>query len=140
MTFIQQVGAERPEIASVSDRPIPQVHPREIQLRDTGATSIGTFNKNEVEISAGHLISFFQARGKWCGFTISDLVRFYDERGWDRNVMFFGLMGTWYDDGALGSWKNQYGETWIVQDPRGNMFVTGEFIERCLYGKTGGTH
>lgn len=102
--------------------------PRDIARRDSGAVK-GGFGKYEVEEVAGRLVSFFEEKGFWSEFSIEELGDFYRQRGWDPNTMLFGLLGPWYDDGALGSFR-QF-EPLIVYSPDGKMVVTERFIARC---------
>ena len=65
------------------------IRPDDIELsRDS---VMGGFGKAEVEESAGKLIQFFQSHGYWCSFTLDELLRYYKEKGWDMNSVFFGL-------------------------------------------------
>lgn len=94
------------------------------------AVLLGTFGKSEVEQTVWRLLKFFQLRGYWCDFTIDELTRFYHHQGWNPNQMFFGLMGGWFDDGMLFSYKHPLG-VFLACDPNGQYRVTREFLERC---------
>ncbi len=90
----------------------------------------GTFGKAEVEWSAMHLIEYFKLRGAWTTFTIAELTRFYEMKGWNSNTMFFGLLGGWYDTGGMGGLAAPR-RIYLVCLPDGKWCVTDKFIERC---------
>lgn len=89
--------------------------------------SVGSFGKAEVEEAAGRLVMFFQKMGRWGLFTITELAAFYRRQGWNPDQMFFGLSGTWFDDGGLGSYRCG---TYLIQF-RDGYCVTEMFIDRC---------
>jgi hypothetical protein len=94
--------------------------------------SAGDFGKAETEAAAGKLIAFFQARGWWVSFGIGELVSFYTERGWEIDDMFFGLIGTWYDDSSHEF--RQPEEIFIVLGNDRRYRVTNQFITLCFQG------
>lgn len=103
------------------------IRPKDIKLRN-GLVD-GRLGKVEVERIAGHLVEFFQSRTRWCAFTLEELREFYLSRGWDPNVMLFGLAGHWFDDGGMGGWTNSF--SYLAFGPDGDCHVTNVFIERC---------
>jgi len=103
------------------------IRPDDIKLINDSVA--GVFGKAEIEQSAGKLVSFFQSRGYWCPFTLDELQRYYKEKGWNTNAVFFGLVGAWYDDTFLPTWN----ESWpcLGISPDGLHYVTDHFILRC---------
>jgi hypothetical protein len=113
------------------DSPKHPIRPDDFNFSNHNTPLSSVFGKSEVEQSAGKLIQFFQSRGRWCEFTIDELRRFYELKGWNYNSAFFGLTGAWYDDGGLaGGWAMPK-ETYLAFDDSGKAFVTAAFVERC---------
>lgn len=107
------------------------LRPEDVEVSPAGTA--GNFGKFEVELAAGKLVQFFQARGGWVTFTITELAAFYKRKKWDPNFMFFGLLGPWYDDSLglalMGSpWKES--EIYVVQGSDGRYRVTDLFLKR----------
>lgn len=106
-----------------------KVRPDDVKLSEAD-TVLGGFGKAEVEQSAGKLVRFFQSRGYWCSFSLDELQRYYREKGWYTNSIFFGLAGAWYDDSTLSpGWV----QSWpcIAIDTIGLHYVTEHFVLRC---------
>lgn len=95
----------------------------------------GTFGKAEIEWAAERLVRFFQEKGYWASFTITELLAFYNKNKWDPNLMFFGLMGTWHDDSPFRwvSEESPWQETpvYLGIDGAGNYFITEAFVMKC---------
>jgi len=107
------------------------IRPAEIpNLSEHAAGLLNTFGKTEVEKRAERLVHFFVLRGRWCSFTLEELLRFYESRGWNPATPFFGLAGAWFDDGGMGRWAEP-DDVFITCDSSGNYFVTDRFVERC---------
>ena len=88
-----------------------------------------TFGAAEVESSAKKLIAFFQMSNLWRGFTFTEILAFYELKGWDQNQMFFGLMGPHYHPDAMFSmWCAR--QPYVVHDYN-KLVVTEAFITRC---------
>lgn len=107
------------------------IRPKDIK---PGNGTVGKFGKHEVEAAAFDLLMFFKDRGFWSGFSISEILLFFereklDSRQRHRARPFFGLIGAWYDDGGLGSFKIP--PTYFVLFPDGKYYPTDLFIEAC---------
>ena len=104
------------------------IRPQDIELDHSFAT--GRFGKYEIEETAGRLVAFMQFKGRWARFTISELYKFYELKGWNPDKMFAGLTGAWCDYGELA---NLWLETLplLCFDLDGSCFVTDLFIKAC---------
>jgi hypothetical protein len=109
------------------------VRPDDILDRDKGGM-LSTFGKHEVEVSADRLVKFFKSRGYWCGFTIDEVVKFYQSRDWNPSLIFFGLIGAWYDDAMLIEDWSVPSTVYIAIDTNGLHYVTDKFVEKCISG------
>lgn len=129
---LARADVERPDaISEIPGEPKHPIRPDDIRVSESGAA--GRFGKFEVELSAGKLIQFFQARGWWISFSITELTAFYQKKGWDPNLMFFGLAGLWWSNSPLlGGWNKSW--PCIAIDSDGRCNVTDVFIERCAKG------
>ena len=87
----------------------------------------------EVKESVMLLIQFFQRRGCWCSFTISELMRFSKRKGRNPNLIFYGINGPFYSPypQIIGSYNTQP-EPWLVTHGDGKYVITTAFLERCL--------
>lgn len=95
---------------------------------------VGKFDKHEVKKAAFDLLMFFKDRGFWSGFSISEILLFFereklDSRQKGETYPFFGLIGVWYDDGGLGSFKIP--PAYFVLFPDGKYRPTDLFVEAC---------
>jgi hypothetical protein len=90
-----------------------------------------TFGTCEVEVTAGHLLTFFKSRGYWCSFTIDDLIRYYADRNWNHNTMFYGLIGGYLHFSGPFVEILARREPMLVADQNGKYYVTNMFIEQC---------
>lgn len=110
------------------------VRPQDIKIRDTGAA--GRFGKHEVEMAAGRLLAFFQEMGRWGKFTLTQLLNFYQAKGWNPDMMFFGLLGVWYDDSMMymmagrSPWLEA--PVYLVLDDSGCYRITDLYIRQCM--------
>lgn len=103
------------------------LRPEDIKVRNPDTNPCcGGFGKHEVEASAGKLIQFFQFRGHWGSFSMTELYNFYQLKGWDVDEILFGLAGAWFDDGP-GVWRNAS----YIGHFGTEMVVDKEFIRRC---------
>jgi len=106
-----------------------RIRPEDIKLRKP--ISAGRFGKYEVEVAAGQLVKFFQMRNYWTNFTLPELIEFYRIMEWDLDLMLFGLLGAWFDDGgAMGGARVSPAYTLQVSD--GTFCITEKFILRCM--------
>lgn len=109
------------------------VPPSAIKIRESGAA--GMFGKHEVELAAGKLVAFFQKKGRWDKFSITELYNFYKSNNWNPDLMFFGLSGRWFDDSPImiltgTPWVES--DTFLVLGFDGYYRVTDLFIQKCL--------
>ncbi|HWB34282.1 MAG TPA: hypothetical protein VG753_03125 [Candidatus Paceibacterota bacterium] len=119
-------------IDEIAERIDPSVvRPDQIPLSGemSGPSSFGIA---EIEETAGHLIQFFQLRGHWCRFTIDELRRFYELKGWNPNLMFSGLIGGHIHMGGMSEMISAPREIYIAMDEVGNCYVTKAFIGQCM--------
>lgn len=98
---------------------------------DLSQPLLNTFGKAEIEWAAKKLLVFFQSRGYWFGFTLQEMIIFYNAKGWNPNLAFFGLMGGWYDDATfVGGWV-ETSDVYIAIGADGTYYVTDKFVEKC---------
>ncbi|KKQ35546.1 MAG: hypothetical protein US50_C0012G0011 [Candidatus Nomurabacteria bacterium GW2011_GWB1_37_5] len=116
-----------------SDKLRYHIRPSDIKIKSGGM--IGKFGKAELECSAALLVKFFQAKGKWTGFNISELKLFYETKI-QKNIeetfeeAIFGLFSWWFDDAMHGQWREPL--PCVVQDTDGIFYITEYFITRCI--------
>jgi hypothetical protein len=113
------------------ERTMKVVRPEKVPMFGE-ASDGGTFGTAEVEMVAGHLLAFFKKRGHWCEFTINELRDFYRANKWNSNLMFYGLIGTYYRWDGLEMQLHEPEEMLLVASPGGKYFVTNAFIMRCM--------
>lgn len=89
-----------------------------------------TFGKAEVEWAAAELIEFFQFKGCWSKFTLGELYRFYQIKGWDPDRMLFGLICPWFDD-AMFFGGLRVPKPYLAMASDGSMVITSIFIEKA---------
>ena len=107
--------------------------PKDVPLRGE-ATGLGTFGTHEVEQSAGRLILFFKAVGRWELFTLTQLRDFYRCRGWDPDMALYGLIGAFLHDSPTGPGVQRWKSPLVVMYWNGRFAITDEFIIRCMAG------
>lgn len=108
------------------------VRPDDFDLENLD-TLTSCFGKSEVETTARNLLALFQTRGHWSPFTIRELARFYESRGWHPDAMFYGLTGAWDHD--IGMWRES--PPYLATDEDGNrnyVNIQSEInpAKRCL--------
>lgn len=118
---------------TVVDTPeqIYPIRPSDVHLRENGNTGLSTFGLVEIEMAAGHLVSFFQDSGGWCPFTIEDLYAYYEGNEWDASMMFYGLVGDYLHPHAVGhDWRTP--RPYLVLYHGGKYVVTNVFVEHAV--------
>ncbi len=108
--------------------------PNEIKLMGVASDPLaGRFGKCEVEMAAGKLLSFLQHRNKgWEEFTISDLFAYYKSKGWNPDMMFFGLLGPWFDDGMSTMDFRDTANVYLVVGDNGKYYFTDKFVTNSM--------
>ena len=99
--------------------------------------ALGRFGAAEVEEAAWKLTTFLAFRATeegydgWVSFTLIQAMAYYKKRGWDPNLVFYGLVG--------GSSRQVYMEcrlsespVYLVLDELGCYAVTNLFVAACL--------
>lgn len=100
-----------------------------IDIKIWGTDCAGHFGKNEVEQCAGTLVQFFQEKGEWGTFTLTELEEYSRARGKNSaDYPLLGLFGDWGDSGKFYNPGNRY----IVELGGNRLAVTAEFIRNCL--------
>jgi hypothetical protein len=89
---------------------------------------LSSFGAAEIEQEAARLVKFFQRKGHWSPFRMTELSLFYHENGWDARDALCGLAKPWFHD--WDGWVPA-AKPYVVQDSEGRYFVTNLFIERC---------
>jgi hypothetical protein len=102
------------------------VRPREVQLE----TIRGKFGKCEVEDAAENLLKFFQIKNMWHSFFLQDLLVYCKQVGFNPNMMLFGLICPWVDDGGLGSLRES--QDFLIMNSDGSLCITSNFINKLL--------
>lgn len=127
----QKVSQERFTVLSDGPSRTYEIRPSDIPLRSMRMA--GRFWKAEIEAAAGMLVLFFQSRGCWGPFTISELRAFYLEKGENPDTMFYGLLGVWFDrvSTTTNPWNYPAGEL-IIQGHDGHYYVTNQFVDLCM--------
>ena len=81
-------------------------------------------------MAAANIVRLCQENHCWRSFNITDLIDFYDrERIDEPEAMFFGLMGSWIDDGGFISIRQA--PPYLVVGSDGMYHVTDLFIKKC---------
>lgn len=100
--------------------------PKDIRLA-YGGIRVG-LGKDVLDQSFGHLVHFFKEKKKcWEPFKLEELIAHYQEQGWDVNLMFIGLAGTWYNDRGSGSMEPE--GPYLAFFPEGICAVTEAFVK-----------
>ena len=106
----------------------PLVRPSHIKLRGDG--SVGDFGKREAEETAGKLLTYFQSKDSW-SFTITELFNFFVSRGWNPDMMLYGLSGVWEDPDTNGI-IDPYVESdvYLILGSDGRYRITNLFLQK----------
>lgn len=90
----------------------------------------GKFGKAEVECAADLIIEFFKKKGFWVRLTLTELMKFAEERAADKNAILVGLVGYWVDNPDSPFACIREPAPYFVMDAEGGLYVTRFFIEK----------
>jgi hypothetical protein len=86
-----------------------------------------TFGKCEVETAAAHLIEYLRENGDTWHFKFSGLYVYYYNHQLNSDEMLFGLLGPWFDDGGLMSFRK---DGFYIVNWGSGLQVTENFLKR----------